>query len=205
MTGFQRRRGRNREQGMVLYVAVFLTLIVLMFIGQAVTTTVAEGHGTRYGLHHTRALAIADGVTEIAQKRILDAVASFEPPPLTGSVTLDNRDHSYTATAAGGEILRTDGDGVTLVIQPYEIAATVQSGDAVVTVNRIIDLTMTPIYQYMIFFDDDLEILPGPSMILEGRVHSNSSIYIGAGSTLTVDSEYLRGRLLVAVEGWRVR
>jgi len=51
---------------------------------------------------------------------------------------------------------------------------------------------MTPLFQYMIFYDDDLEILPGPSMTLGGRVHSNADIYVGCGATLTVDSQYFR-------------
>jgi hypothetical protein len=59
-------------------------------------------------------------------------------------------------------------------------------------VDRVVDLSMTPLFQYMIFFDDDLEILPGPNMTLGGRVHSNGSIYVGSGGTLTADSNYFR-------------
>jgi hypothetical protein len=44
----------------------------------------------------------------------------------------------------------------------------------------------------MIFYNDDLEILPGPSMTLGGRVHCNGSIYVGSGNTLTVNTEHFR-------------
>jgi hypothetical protein len=51
---------------------------------------------------------------------------------------------------------------------------------------------MTPIFQFMIFYNDDLEILPGPNMNLGGRVHCNADMYLGCGATLKVDTEYLR-------------
>jgi len=43
-----------------------------------------------------------------------------------------------------------------------------------------------------VFYTNDLEILPGPSMTLGGRVHSNGDMYIGCGNTLTVDTNYRR-------------
>ncbi len=47
---------------------------------------------------------------------------------------------------------------------------------------------LVPIFQFAVFYEQDLEILPGPAMTLGGRVHSNHDLYFGAHSGLKVDS-----------------
>jgi hypothetical protein len=47
---------------------------------------------------------------------------------------------------------------------------------------------LVPIFQFAVFYEQDLEILPGPAMTLGGRVHSNHNLYLGANSGLQVDS-----------------
>ena len=56
------------------------------------------------------------------------------------------------------------------------------------TVSMTADFDIIPLFQFAIFYEEDLEILPGPDMWLAGRVHSNQDIYIGCNSTLTIDS-----------------
>jgi hypothetical protein len=43
-----------------------------------------------------------------------------------------------------------------------------------------------PMFQFAVFYDQDLEITPGPSMNINGRVHTNGNLYLadGSGSTL---------------------
>ncbi len=45
---------------------------------------------------------------------------------------------------------------------------------------------VVPMFQFAAFYNNDLEILPGPSMTLSGPVHTNSDLYLGADNTLTV-------------------
>jgi hypothetical protein len=47
---------------------------------------------------------------------------------------------------------------------------------------------LVPIFQFAVFYEQDLEILPGPAMTLGGRVHSNQNLYLGARSGLMCDS-----------------
>jgi hypothetical protein len=39
-----------------------------------------------------------------------------------------------------------------------------------------------PMFQFMAFYKDDLEIAPGATMRLQGRVHTNSNLYLGSGN-----------------------
>lgn len=48
--------------------------------------------------------------------------------------------------------------------------------------------TITPIFQFAIFEDRDLELFPGATFTVGGRVHSNNSLYYGTGATLTFNS-----------------
>jgi Tfp pilus assembly protein PilX len=49
---------------------------------------------------------------------------------------------------------------------------------------------LVPIFQFAVFYQQDLEILPGANMTLGGRVHSNSDMWLGSegGVSLKVDS-----------------
>ncbi len=41
---------------------------------------------------------------------------------------------------------------------------------------------LIPLFQFAAFYENDLEILPGPEMNLNGPVHTNGSLYLGAGN-----------------------
>lgn len=48
---------------------------------------------------------------------------------------------------------------------------------------------LVPLFQFMAFFDKDLEILPGPNMTLNGPVHTNGDLYMESGALLTVQGQ----------------
>ncbi|MFN0058232.1 MAG: hypothetical protein ACKVX7_07215 [Planctomycetota bacterium] len=191
------RRGSS-ERGTILILVIVLVLTISLIVAGAVSTSFHQGRNTQYSLAQTSALSLAESVTETAQKNMLTQVANYETPTLSGSLTMGGTPYDYTIEPVGVQIQRADVDGVTMTIQPYRIRSSVEVDRGGATVHRIVELTMTPIFQYMIFYRDDLEILPGPSMTLGGRVHSNGSIYVGCGNTLTVNSDYFRctGKIL---------
>ncbi len=45
-----------------------------------------------------------------------------------------------------------------------------------------------PLAQFFAFYDNDLEILPGPTMVAEGRIHTNKNLYFGSGATLSINA-----------------
>ncbi len=48
------------------------------------------------------------------------------------------------------------------------------------------DVNNIPIFQFLAFYANDLEINPGPQMNLHGRIHTNGNLYLSAGTGLTV-------------------
>lgn len=43
-----------------------------------------------------------------------------------------------------------------------------------------------PLYQFAIFYEGDLELHPGPSMDIRGRVHTNQDLYLSAVNTMNI-------------------
>lgn len=66
------------------------------------------------------------------------------------------------------------------------------SNSVVSQASQVIENQVTPLFQYAVFYNSDLEILPGPNMTLTGRVHSNRDMYLGCGGTLTMATDYVR-------------
>ncbi len=58
-----------------------------------------------------------------------------------------------------------------------------------------------PLFQFVAFYDSDLEILPGQNMTLRGRVHTNGNLYLNAetGKTLSIEDSYSTGITTVQV------
>ncbi len=48
---------------------------------------------------------------------------------------------------------------------------------------------LVPLFQFAAFYNKDLEILPGPAMTINGRVHANGDLYLNAGDTLDITGQ----------------
>jgi len=64
--------------------------------------------------------------------------------------------------------------------RPYSITGAIQQD---------IQLATIPLFQFAIFYNMDLEINPGPTMTVKGRVHSNGMLYSKPGATLTFNGD----------------
>jgi type II secretory pathway pseudopilin PulG len=56
---------------------------------------------------------------------------------------------------------------------------------------RDVELDSTPLFQFLAFYNGDLEFLPGPDFNGHGRMHTNSDLYIGAGSTINLYGDHI--------------
>jgi len=64
--------------------------------------------------------------------------------------------------------------------------ATNTRGDVEARVGAEFLVGYIPLFQFVAFYRDDLEILPGPTMNLMGRVHTNSNLYVNAVNNLNI-------------------
>ncbi len=179
-------------------IALLAALIALVMVGGMATvmfTTVntemqqAETHRAV-----TTVTSLAESGTISAERAILRAVANTLPVPTVGKLNLDGHTVDYEIEAVGGSVTETDPFGIQTQLQSYVITATASAEGYTKEIHRVVDVGLTPIFQFAIFYDKDLELLPGPSMTLSGRVHTNQDLYAGVGGskTLTIASNYFR-------------
>jgi hypothetical protein len=193
---------RAGEDGIVLLITL-LALLLLMGIGilvSQIATTEITLAGNYRGA--TQAFFAADGGAEYGLNELLGIgrtkgrfPTAAEMATITGPAVANTTFPAFQVQAVGPQSTSTltTGfyQGLVAVTQPFNVLATAETtlpplGRA--TVSMTADFDIIPIFQFAVFYEGDLEILPGPDMILDGRVHSNSDIYIGSNATLTVDS-----------------
>ncbi|HTY44475.1 MAG TPA: hypothetical protein VMD52_00570 [Patescibacteria group bacterium] len=138
--------------------------------------------------------AIANFTSAIANYQISPSVASYN---VTTTYTLFGSATVNTAITRAENNERIISEGGTIVyIREYDFVATAvhpQNNTIRATVHQRIARRLIPTFQHAVFYNDDLEILPGANMTLTGRIHSNQDIYIDAesGVTLTINTNYL--------------
>lgn len=80
--------------------------------------------------------------------------------------------------------------GLTFIGNTYEIIANAQNTNSqyqiVSTVGQQVNLGTIPLFQFAIFYQNDMEITPGHTMTISGAVHGNGNIYLAPNDvTLT--------------------
>lgn len=156
------------------------------------TVTLSRNEHANVDRSKVAARYLGEGAIEVAKKELQVAVANWEDVPLEGTVQIGGESTSYSIVPTGLDTISTDGAGIQTLVTGYEIQAVGRSQGSSEVVHRVLNAQSTPIFQFAVFYTDDLEIFPGPSMTLGGRVHTNGDLYLGCGGTLTVDTNYLR-------------
>ncbi|MFQ5743629.1 MAG: PilX N-terminal domain-containing pilus assembly protein [Acidobacteriota bacterium] len=200
--GRSRRQGVRNESGTTLLITMMALMIVALvgMVVARVASTELEITGNYRGSN--RAFYAADGGAEYGLNELLELgrskgrfptsseMAAILPPTLfSTNFTL------FQIVADGPEVTQPLAtgfyQGLVASTQPFKVTATAETNEVPVgttTIAMTSDFDIIPIFQFAIFYEEDMEILPGPNMTLNGRVHSNANIYIGSNAVLTVDS-----------------
>lgn len=177
---------------MALVTALIATFVAATMITVMMTISMASNTKAQVGRHSVQARYLGEGAVEFAKKELQTAIANWDPVPAAGQTTVGGQTVQYIVTPTGMNQIATDGAGIQTIITGYEIEARGVAQGSQEPVHRIINTEATPIFQFAVFYTEDLEINPGPNMTLGGRVHSNQNMYLGSGNTLTIDTNYLR-------------
>jgi hypothetical protein len=182
---------QSQRRGMALVSASLAAFTAAAMVSVVMVVSLSNNHQSQVDRHNIQARYTAEGALASATKSIQEAVANWKDVPETGMATLNGQEIDYTITTTGLSAIATDSSGIQTLIDGYEIVALGESGRSHIPMHKIINVESTPIFQFAVFYTNDLEIFPGPSMTLGGRVHTNADMYIGCGNTLTVDTNYM--------------
>lgn len=185
-------RARASRRGVALIYAVFGTVVVASMVSVMFTMAGVSDKQSDVRRGRARASYVAEGALRTVVKDLQTSLAAWQSPPTTGVKTVAGVNVDYSVVALGPQVQSTDPSGVVVLIQPYEVETAVQLDGVSERAHRIVNATWTPLFQFAVFYNDDLEIHAGPDMTLRGRIHSNAAMYLGGGSTITLDTNYVR-------------
>jgi hypothetical protein len=193
--------GRD-ERGAAL-IFVLLTLLIMATIGAAAVQVAVTETSLAANYRETwRAYYAAEGSAESTLGEVADLVRSLgrlptdaelaliEPPVIDGTTLT-----AFQLTRSGAPAftpLRTGYfQGLQALSQSLEIDLTIDTDNppasrASMSLGAFLDVI--PVYEFGVLYGEDLELMPGAPMSLDGRVHSNGDMYLGSGSTLDLSS-----------------
>jgi hypothetical protein len=194
------------ERGFVLPIVLLWTFVMFLEVGGLALYAAARARQIQSHVKHTRTFYIAEAAAEkmVAAVRLfvqnqgrapdaaeLAAIAAAAPS-VGANFDYDDVDLSLDGAATAGELEFGTYAGLNGVVQDIQISATARTlagyNSTTVTVGQGIQVQLIPIFQFGVFYEDDLEILPGPAMTFSGPVHSNGDIYLGPHDELSFES-----------------
>jgi len=189
-----RIQGSGQRRGVALIYAVFgafaaASMVAVMLAMGRWTNDLADSKRDKMQAQYA-----AEGALDFARKEIRDSVANWGNAPTEGSVTINGIDVDFVVERIASDNVTIEQSGIQTLVDTYEVEARATVAGTRYTAQRIVSTDSTPIFQFAVFYDSDLEVQPGPSMTLSGRVRTNGDMFLGCGDTLTVDSNYMHAR-----------
>lgn len=213
---------RRRNEGGFALVAVLVAMMLLMAIAGAMHVGVlAETQLRGSHAHATAGFYAAEAGINRGMGDYRNIFLSFDEP--SGDdfsekvLTIGPRTVRYRLQEACGDNDGIPGQdcplsrkipagrpfaGLNSQLYTYIANATseVNAGDIEVTLGTQFDVNNVPIFQFLAFYENDLEILPGQAMTLNGPIHTNGSLYLNSsGSTLNIQDNPSVGIFNVSV------
>jgi len=187
----------SKQTGMAAVIALMI-MFMLTIIG-VIAIKMADDEINIAGneANEMAAFYASEAGLERASAIIQDQYISTGGPPTnlpSGNETVNNCIIAYNTTDNGTaqqRILKQGTlAGLHALIKTYTINSIgmSQADKSHVSLLQEFECAMVPLFQFAVFYGNDLEIAPGPDMTLIGRVHSNGNLWLQAGSNLYMDS-----------------
>ena len=122
------------------------------------------------------------------------------PGNYSNTITIDSGSHARVVTYAVNEVpghnpgpprqIAVGQPFAGLNTIPYEYTVSSVAKNAAneqeAALGAQFSINSVPIFQFLAFYNSDLEFLPGPPASVSGRIHTNGNLYLDAGSGLTI-------------------
>jgi len=192
------------KKGQALILCYIIIAAFIAFLAILSSKAISERNTSMRNKLNTEALYLAEGAIENSISSFTAAIANYQIASDAANYNVTTTFSTFGGATVNTTITRLENvdrvipEGATnVLVRNYEITTTVthpQNNNITVTLHQIIARRLIPTFQHSVFYNDDLEILPGSNMTLSGRLHSNKDMYLDAesGATLTIDSTYLR-------------
>src|SRR4051812_39361764 len=185
---------RRGEDGTAIVIALFVLALISVFVAMALSRSSAEAIATGNETAEGRAFYAAQGSLETMTRNFnkkfevniqpgtadFDSVRTADVPGLsTTSGGYYTFDQEVQQTSNNTPIVLTGGpfSGLYSKRDTWRLRTTATDNQGVqVQLTREVLNNLIPLFQFGIFYDDDLEFWPGPRFDFGGRVHTNGSL-----------------------------
>ena len=205
------------QKGSAIVIALFVLALVSVFVALAMSRSAADAAAVGNETSEARTFYAAQGSLE-SMTRNFDKIYDVRLNPTASDITnVQNATVPGLSAPAGSftfnqSVLQTSTrvpvvlsggpfSGLYAIRDTWRLQTTATDTYGIVTASttnnsgtqvqlaRNILNNLIPIFQFGIFYDDDLEFHPGPRFDFGGRVHSNGSIFLMAGTGLYFSSK----------------
>lgn len=202
----------NREKGSAMVVSLLVMILLLGFVGYSLIRTSNETIASSNDASESRAYEAANAGLEVITRnfqKIFDTKLSpddsdltliegqdppgFEGYDITSKIKLIGNTRRRVVVG-GGEFKGMNALRDEWIVNTK--ANDLSSGVEVELKRRFFN-DRIPIFQFGIFYDDDLEFHPGPRFNFGGRVHSNSHIFFKSSGGLYFNSKVSAHKKLI--------
>ncbi|MFT3745173.1 MAG: hypothetical protein QM785_12880 [Pyrinomonadaceae bacterium] len=213
----------NGEKGSAIIIALFILALIGVFVALAMSRSTAEAAATGNESSEGRTFYAAQGSLE-TMTRNFNKVFEVKLNPTTadlnnvrtGSVAgltgytflqeLDQIDSSTVKTLTGGPYT-----GLVAIQDTWRLRTTATSDNGTtanplgtqVQLTRNVLNNRIPIFQFGIFYNDDLELFRPPRFSFGGRVHSNGNFFISPGTEGVYFDSRVTAADQVVTQSWR--
>jgi hypothetical protein len=210
---FTRHRTTAKQAGYALMLTMLFAGIGVILLASILQSTSNESGITARNTAYHVAVAAAEAGTEMVIARMdrdfisqnvnpdLNVYRTLVPTSIQAdwpmqfqfSDGLGNLDQTRVESLNPAVVtnLNSEFQGLFGFVLPYRITSQArllnQRYDPPAAVSQEVQFASIPVFQFAIFYTIDLEINPGPTMRITGKVHSNGDIYAAPVSGLTFD------------------
>ncbi len=209
MRGLSENNDKNRrnEDGSAMVIALLIMILLMGFVALAIsrttTETIASGNDAAesrtFDACHASLELMTKNFSKVFQTKFnvdpadIARIKSQSPSDFPEFAQYDFRLQDIKTTSDPESVILTEGQfqGLTALRDEWEFISPCVDTRTGVTVElqRRFFNNRIPIFQFGIFYDDDLEFHPGPRFDFGGRVHSNGHMFLAAQTGLYFTSK----------------
>ena len=207
-------RSPESQRGFALVTVLLLLALIMSLLLAYHSLTRVEMTTTKASMSSVRGLYAAEAGLNLRADLVRQIFEGYNRPAGTTPTTVDtcsgtnlgSGDYSCTVYALQQRDVTTyideaDGNPTAIVVprgetfqnlnaQEYRYAVLSRADSPEGRPEALLEMSfksrLIPMFQFAAFYNKDLEILPGPTMVLEGPVHTNGDLYVGSGNRLDI-------------------
>jgi type II secretory pathway pseudopilin PulG len=213
-TGRARPRLRPLRPGFALEATLVVLLLMVVLIGAVATGAATMTRTSNVDQSTAKLVYAVDGAADQVMSQLIYLIQQTGIPTAAQVDSLPLPDYAGTAldgitvtdtvravgTAQRDSIRSGSMQGLFATYASYDLDITARDrADNIARSIVRVETQLVPIFQFGVFYNNDLEILPGDSMVFAGRVHTNGNLYLCASRLffrewLTTPNQILRNR-----------